>query len=118
MNWTALGVVCAVVAFPVLLIMVGLLRSESRYRATKPAEPHPSLHPTVRRQPDDLIRDLRAQDPLALAYGLAAAVKPTYREVPVGELEARANAVPDWLACGACPPAHLPVSPDPRPKES
>jgi hypothetical protein len=99
-NWGAVAVIAALLASPVLLVVAGAMRSNSRYRATKPAVPP--------RQPDTV----------ALARSLGYPVTPTYRDVPLRDLVARANRVPGWLRAGAHPHAFLTISPDPRRKES
>lgn len=91
-DWIVVG--GAVAAF-VLLVILGVLRSSSRYRATKPAEV-PQPEPPVaepRRVPAHTL-----QDP------------------PLRVWVARAER--DAIAAVTCPLAFVPISPDPRRKES
>lgn len=83
MNWGVVAVIAAMVCAPVLLVVGGALRSNSRYRATKP--------------------------PRVVAAG-------TYRQLPLHTWVARAQH--DAVAAATCPLTYLPVSPDPRRKES
>lgn len=82
-----LWLLVAIVAL-VVLTAVGALRSNSRYRATKP----PAAAP-----------------PRVVAAG-------TYRPLPLHTWVARAQH--DAVAAATCPLTYLPVSPDPRRKES
>lgn len=79
--WLLVAVVVLVV-----LAVAGTLRSNSRYRATKPPAP-----------------------PRVVAADI-------YQQLPLHTWVARAQH--DAVAAATCPLTHLPVSPDPRRKES
>jgi hypothetical protein len=88
MNWSAAVLLAVMVGSPVLLVVVGALRSNSRYRSAMPPA---------------------AAQPRVVAAG-------TYRQMSLHTWVALAQH--DAVAAAVCPLTYLPVSPDPRRKES
>jgi hypothetical protein len=113
-------------AFVVICVLLWLLSSLGLLDHDGWVPRERRLHPRDRRMPRDFtdadvarVREQQRRTEMWLdAHEPRRPALATYRSVSIQELVALINHVPGWLAAGTLPPSHLPVSPDPRRKES